>query len=93
MKINPTNLTNVIKHYNNQNENKYSCKDMHKKNTDKIEISQDAKYLSKITSSIEEVNLEKINEIKSKLNNGTYKIDSKKIAEKILDSIKGENGK
>lgn len=87
MKINSTNINSIMNAYNTQMENKYH-KNTPKPNKDKIEISENGKYLSKINSSKEEINLEKVNEIKNKIENGTYKIDSRKIAQKIIDSMK-----
>ena len=51
---------------------------------DKVEISKDAKYLNKINNDNEEVNLEKINEIKQRIKSGTYNIDSRNLAKAIL---------
>lgn len=89
MKIDSIRRNNMINVYKKQKnyENKTVTK---REMKDKVEISDAAKYLNKIVNDNENINLDKINDIKNKINNGTYKIDSKKIAKKMLESIKGE---
>ena len=57
---------------------------------DKVEISEDAKYLSKINNDNENINLDKVNEIKQKIKEGTYKVDAGSIAKGMLKNIRGE---
>lgn len=57
---------------------------------DTIEISDLGKYLNKINSSEDKDRLEKINEIKRKIENNTYRIDSNELAKKIIERTKGE---
>ena len=57
---------------------------------DTIEISDLGKYLNKINSSEDMDRAERINEIKRKIQNNTYKIDSNELAKKILEKTKGE---
>ena len=57
---------------------------------DTVEISDLGKYLNKINSSEDKDRLEKINEIKIKIENNTYKIDSNELAKKIIERTKGE---
>ena len=57
---------------------------------DTVEISDLGKYLNKINSSEDKDRLEKINEIKRKIENNTYKIDSNELANKIIERTKGE---
>ena len=59
-------------------------------NKDTVEISDLGKYLNKINSSEDKDRLEKINEIKRKIENNTYKIDSNELAKKIIERTKGE---
>ncbi|MBP1890038.1 negative regulator of flagellin synthesis FlgM [Clostridium moniliforme] len=89
MKIDSIRRNNMINVYKKQKnyENKTVTK---REMKDKVEISDAAKYLNKIVNDNENINLDKINDIKNRINNGTYKIDSKKIAKKMLESIKGE---
>ena len=57
---------------------------------DTVEISDLGKYLNKINSSEDKDRLEKIKEIKRKIENNTYKIDSNELAKKIIERTKGE---
>ena len=57
---------------------------------DTVEISDLGKYLNKINSSEDMDRLEKINEIKRRIENNTYKIDSNELAKKIIERTKGE---
>ena len=59
-------------------------------NKDTVEISDLGKYLNKINSSEDKDRLERINEIKRKIENNTYKIDSNELAKKIIERTKGE---
>lgn len=59
------------------------------KNQDILEISDLGKYLNKVNSGEEKMNLEKINDIKKRIENGTYRIDSHDLAKKIIENMKG----
>ena len=59
-------------------------------NKDTIEISDLGMYLNKVNSSGDKDRLEKIAEIKSKIENNTYRIDSNELAKKIIERTKGE---
>ena len=59
-------------------------------NKDTIEISDLGMYLNKVNSSEDKDRLEKIAEIKSKIENNTYIIDSNELAKKIIERTKGE---
>lgn len=59
-------------------------------NKDTVEISDLGKYLNKINSSEDKDRLEKINEIKRRIENNTYKINSNELAKKIIERTKGE---
>ena len=59
-------------------------------NKDTIEISDLGMYLNKVNSSEDNDRLEKIAEIKSKIENNTYRIDSNELAKKIIERTKGE---
>ena len=83
MKINSVMANNAVNMYNKQKQ--HTKIDMgNKQLKDKVEISKDAKYLNKINNDNEEVNLEKINEIKQRIKSGTYNIDSRSLAKSIL---------
>ena len=59
-------------------------------NKDTIEISDLGMYLNKVNPSEDKDRLEKIAEIKSKIENNTYRIDSNELAKKIIERTKGE---
>ena len=59
-------------------------------NRDTVEISDLGMYLNKINSSEDKDRLEKITEIKRKIENNTYRIDSNELAKKIIERTKGE---
>ena len=59
-------------------------------NKDTVEISDLGKYLNKINSSDDMDRLEKINDIKRRIENNTYRIDSNELAKKIIERTKGE---
>lgn len=89
MKVNSIQANNMISAYKNQRQ--YVKQDvMNKSVKDKVIISERAKYLSKINAEAENIDIDKINEIKNKIKSGTYNIDSKDLAKKIVESIKGE---
>lgn len=83
MKINSVMANNAVNMYNKQKQ--HTKIEMGSKQLkDKVEISKDAKYLNKINNDNEEVNLEKINEIKQRIKSGIYNIDSRSLAKAIL---------
>ena len=89
MKVESTQRNNMINIYMKQRQD-YKAEVVNNLPKDKITISEDAKYLSKITSEDENIDINKINEIRNKIKSGTYVVDSRKVAEKIMESIKGE---
>ena len=59
---------------------------------DRIELSEEGKNLSALSLNDKSVNSkEKIEAIKNKVMQGTYNIDSKLTAKKIIDVIKGRD--
>lgn len=87
MKIDSIQRNNMINAYTKQRQN-YKTEVVNKLPKDKVTISEDAKYLNKITTENENIDLDKINEIKNRIKQGTYTVDSRKVAEKIIKSIK-----
>ena len=94
MKINNIKFNNI--------DNIYKTKKLEVENTktnnksDSIQISDLGKYLNKvntnkINSSEEDVNMDKVNDIKKRIENGTYYVDSKALAKKIIEKMEGEN--
>lgn len=89
IKINSIMAKNMINAYSKQKQ--YVKADIgNKQLKDKVEISEDAKYLSKINNDNENINLDKVNEIKQKIKEGTYKVDAGSIAKGMLKNIRGE---
>ncbi|MBY0754677.1 flagellar biosynthesis anti-sigma factor FlgM [Clostridium sardiniense] len=89
MKIDSIRTNNMINVYKQQ---KFYEKTSAAKNEikDKVEISDTAKYLNKIVSDNENIDIDKINEIRNRINQGTYSVDSKDLAKKMIEVIKGE---
>ncbi len=81
--------------------NIYNAKDENKKkiNSDNksyvnVEISKSAKELAKRLEQLEDTNIsERVEKIRKSILNGTYKVSSEDIANKILDSINKQKGK
>lgn len=89
MKINSIVANNMISVYSKQKQ--YVKSDItNKVMKDKVEISKDAKYLNNINNDNKDIDLDKINEIKRRIKNGTYKVDSRSIAKSILNNSRGE---
>lgn len=83
--INPRAIENIYK------SNKAKEEIIKQERKDTVEISNLGKYLSEVSSKKnEDINIDKINELKKQINNGTYKIDSKDIAKKILERMRGD---
>lgn len=89
MKVNSVQTNNVINAYGKQKQ--YAKGEAQSKQIkDKVTISNDAKYLNKINSDTENMDMNKVNEIKRKIESGTYSINSKDIAKKMVEASKGE---
>ncbi len=61
---------------------------------EKVEVSSRAQEAAKINEIIKaspDIRAEKIEKIKGEIANGTYSVDGKKIAEKILNEVLSEN--
>lgn len=89
MNINLVKFRNLERVYNNNKVDVNYVKNTKKGDT--VEISQMGKYLNKVNSSKEEVNIDRINEIKSKIESGQYRIDSNELAKKIIEKMRGEH--
>lgn len=89
MKINNIKFNNI--------DNIYKTKklEVEKTNTnnksDSVQISDLGKYLNKVNTNKEDINMDKVNEIKKRIENGTYSVDSKVLAKKIIEKMEGEN--
>lgn len=89
MNINLVKFRNLERVYNNNKVDASYVKNTKKGDT--VEISQMGKYLNKVNSSKEEVNIDRVNEIKSKIESGKYRIDSNELAKKIIEKMRGEH--
>lgn len=89
MKIDSIRNNSVINAYKQQKS--YEKEKVTKNKTkDKVEISDAAKYLNKTTNNNENIDIDKINKIKNRIEKGTYNVDSRSLAKKIIEIIKGE---
>lgn len=88
MKINGVGAENVINFYTKKNVNESTKKTVPTK--DSIEISSAAKSLSSLKIDLP-INQDdrKLQYIRNQVTNGTYTRDSKLVAQKIVDYIKG----
>jgi len=93
MKIDNFNATNLIKTYSAQNQKgKVGSKESQKtEGSDKVEISPKAKEILEIKDKAlelpEEVDTEKVEQLKAQINSGEYKILAEEVANKMLDEI------
>jgi len=88
MNIKNVNSNFVINNYTKSVNNIKTQKPVEK--VDKVEISSRGKLLSNISQNNDnDVNIDKVNKIKNMIKNGTYNIDSKELAKKILEKTKG----
>ena len=91
MKINNNdiNMNKIMKAY--QNLNQQDNNNVNKKTkSDQVSISNEAKEIQNIKETLEdkpEIRQEKVDQIKNQIQNGTYQVDSQKIAEKIISDI------
>jgi negative regulator of flagellin synthesis FlgM len=89
MKINGVNPSKIVNLYSNQVKNVGKKTEVSQK--DSIQISSLGKNLSSYSLDDKFVNSnEKIETIRNEIANGTYSRDSKLVAAKILEEIKGE---
>ncbi|MGL4730131.1 MAG: flagellar biosynthesis anti-sigma factor FlgM [Clostridium sp.] len=88
MKINSTSNVMAINSYKNVNKAKVATNNTSV--NDSCEISNLGKALNSMaTNNLGEASTKRLEKIKEQINNGTYKIDSKLIAEKLSEHLKG----
>lgn len=76
-------FNNIYKTDKIKNHNNYK----NKNNADTLEISELGKYLSKVNSKEESIDMEKINRLKKQIESGTYKVNSRDLAKKIIEKL------
>lgn len=88
MRINK--IDNIFQVYNkNSGVKKIKSKEI-SKDTDEIKISSKAiefQYALQKVKDVEEIRMDKVEDIKNRIKSGTYNVEGNKIAEKILESI------
>lgn len=90
MKINGINLNKITNVYNESKKGK-DITPGKSKDIDSIHISSIGKSLSAYSLDDKFVDSkEKVENIKNAVSNGTYKVDAKLVAQKMLDNIKGK---
>lgn len=88
MRINK--LDNIFQVYNKNSGVKKVKAKAGNKETDEIKISEKAmefQFAMQKIKEVEDVRLDKVDQIKKQVQSGTYEVDGKKIAEKIFESI------
>lgn len=88
MRINKVN--NILQVYNKNSGNKIVKPGKTSKTSDDIKISEsamDLQFALQKIKNVEEVRMDKVESIRKQIHSGTYEIDGKKIADKILESI------
>jgi Negative regulator of flagellin synthesis (anti-sigma28 factor) len=89
MKVTGTSVNNIVNIYDKNKCHIEKNKEVTNKK-DYIEISQLGKSLSAFgNGEITGISAEKIEQIKMEISNGTYNVDAKLVAEKIIDVMKG----
>lgn len=89
MNINSIKFEKIEKMYKNNKKEVFGNKKQQQINKDVLEISDLGKYLNKVNFREEKMRLDKINDIKKRIENGTYKVDSNDLAKKIVEKMKG----
>jgi negative regulator of flagellin synthesis FlgM len=83
VKINKPTGSSIVNPYQKQNQkpNLESGKVSSKK--DQVQISEQAKAMLENKSTVDPARQEKVNQLKSEVQSGEYKVDSQKVAEKL----------
>lgn len=93
MKINSVNFSNPVQNIYKKTQIIEEKPTNNFQNKDSIEISDVAKSLSQISMNNENINLERVNDIKNKIETGTYSVDSRELAKKIISGLNNEKSK
>jgi negative regulator of flagellin synthesis FlgM len=90
MKVSGNNNINVLKIYSDNQSKTAGRNDKPERKYDTVEISKEGMEIAKYAeaySGVPDMRIEKIEEIKSRIQNGSYKVSSEELAKKILESI------
>lgn len=88
MKISGTGINKIINIYEKNNKKIEKTKEVVKK--DSLEISKIGKNLSSFAvDDKKSISQEKLEKIRNEVANGTYKVDGKLVAQKMIDIMKG----
>lgn len=87
MNIDKVNFNNVTTLYKS---NRVEVNPKIEKRTDTVEISDLGKYLNKVNTEKKEVDIDKVNELRKQIESGTYKVNSRDLAKKIIEHMKGD---
>ncbi|WP_313757463.1 flagellar biosynthesis anti-sigma factor FlgM [Tissierella sp.] len=88
MRINK--LDNIFQVYNKNSGIKKVKSDNRGKDTDELKISEKAiefQYALQKLKDVEDIRMDKVEDIKNQVQSGAYHVDGKKIAEKILETV------
>ncbi|MBU5255683.1 flagellar biosynthesis anti-sigma factor FlgM [Tissierella praeacuta] len=88
MRINK--LDNIFQVYNKNSGIKKVKSDNRGKDTDELKISEKAiefQYALQKLKDVEDIRMDKVEYIKEQVQSGSYHVDGKKIAEKILETV------
>lgn len=83
-------VDNILQLYNKSIGNKKVKQEKASKSSDDIKISEramDFQFALQKIKNVEEVRVDKVENIKKQIQTGTYEIDGRKIADKIFESI------
>ena len=91
MNISRTQLDGIMRAYQKNMESKDKLgKKTPKAQADEVSISDDVREFAnaiKLVSKVEDVRTEKVEELKAKIKVGTYNVDGKLVADKIIEEI------
>lgn len=92
MKINRLDNNNIMNLYNKNRFRRSNVETNKTAKKDSIEISEQAKMVSNLSKeNIKIPDKATLERIKTQINNGTYKVDSKKLAQSIMKNITGKD--
>lgn len=90
MKVAGNNSINILKIYSDNQSKAAYRNDKSGKRCDTVEISREGLEIARYAeaySSVPDMRIEKIEEIKCRIQNGSYKVSSEELAKRILEAI------